>query len=59
MELYLVTAEWEYDECTAIIGICDAEHIEVLKEAYLQRYEPIKDCIRRFEIDKYTLNEVC
>ena len=59
MELYLITAEWRYDECNAIVGICDVEHIEVLKENYLQRYEPVKDSIRRFEVEKYILNEVC
>ena len=59
MELYLITAEWKYGEGTAIVGICDAEHIEALKENYLQRYEPVKDCIRRFEVEKYILNEAC
>jgi ribonuclease HII len=40
-------------------GYGTKQHIEALKEAYMQRYEPVKDCIRRFEIDKYILNEVC
>ena len=57
MELYLIKAYWKYEDSESIVGISDAEHIEALKENYLQRYEPVKDCIRRFEVEKYILNE--
>ncbi|MBO5711225.1 MAG: hypothetical protein J6R47_00160 [Acholeplasmatales bacterium] len=57
MKLYLIRVEWRYEEDLNIVGIADAEHIEALKEAYLQRYEPVKDCIRRFDIEEFILNE--
>ena len=59
MELYLIKAYWKYDDMESIVGICDAEHIEALKNDYCARYDLVKDCIRYFEVDKYTLNEVC
>ena len=58
MKLYLIRAEWRYEEDLAIVGISDAEHIEEVKEAYLKRYSPVSDSIRGFDIEEYILNEV-
>ena len=57
MKLYLIRAEWRYEEDLVIVGIADAEHIEVVKEAYLKRYAPVADSIRGFNIEEYVLNE--
>lgn len=57
MKLYLIRAKWRYMEDLAIVGIADSEHIEAVKEAYLKRYAPVSDSIRRFDIEEYTLNE--
>ena len=57
MKLYLIRAEWRYEENLAIVGIADAEHIEAVKEAYIKRYAPVAECIRRFDIEEYILNE--
>lgn len=59
MELYLIKAYWRYDDSESIVGICDAEHIEILKTNYCAQYDLVKDCIRCFEVEKYILNEVC
>lgn len=57
MKLYLIRAEWRYDEDLVIVGIADAEHIEAVKEAYVKRYALIADSIRAFDVEEYTLNE--
>ena len=57
MKLYLIRAEWIYEEDLAIVGISDAEHIEEVKEAYIKRYAPVANSIRKFDIEEYTLNE--
>ena len=58
MKLYLIRAEWIYEEDLVVVGIADAEHIEAVKEAYINRYAPVSDSIRRFEVEEYTMNEV-
>lgn len=58
MKLYLIKAEWRYEEDLSIVGISDAEHIEAVKEAYIKRHEPVADSIRGFDIEEYILNEV-
>ena len=58
MKIYLIRAEWIYEEDLVIVGIADAEHIEAVKEAYIKRYAPVAHSIRRFEIEEYRLNEV-
>ena len=57
MELYLIRAEWIYDEDLVVVGIADADHIQAVKEAYLKRYAPVADSIRGFDVEEYTLNE--
>ena len=60
MELYLIKAEWRYEEDPVIVGIADADHIEAVKEAYINRYpSSVVESIRRFEIEEYILNEAC
>ena len=57
MKLYLIQAEWRYEEGLVVVGIADAEHIEAVKEAYLKRYAPVADSIRGFDIEEHILNE--
>lgn len=57
MKLYLIRAEWRYEEDLIVVGIADAEHIEAVKEAYLKRYAPVADSIRAFDVEEYILNE--
>lgn len=58
MKLYLIRAEWRYEEDLLIVGIADAEHVEAVKEAYIKRYGPVADSIRGFDVEEYILNEV-
>ena len=58
MKLYLIRAEWRYEEDLVIVGIADREHIAALEEAYIKRYAPVADSIRAFDIQEYILNEV-
>lgn len=58
MKLYLIRAEWRYEEDLVIVGIADREHIVALEEAYIKRYAPVADSIRAFDIQEYILNEV-
>ena len=57
MKLYLIRAEWIYEEDLVVVGIADSEHVEAVKEAYIKRYAPVADSIRRFDIEEYILNE--
>ena len=57
MKLYLIRAEWRYVEDLVVVGIADADHIEVVKEVYIKRYAPVSESIRRFEVEEYILNE--
>ena len=58
MKLYLIRADWRYEEDLVIVGIADREHITALEEAYIKRYAPVADSIRAFDIQEYILNEV-
>ena len=58
MKLYVIRAEWRYEDDLVIVGIADVDHIEAVKEAYLKRYAPVSDSIRRFDIEECILNEV-
>ena len=58
MKLYIIKAEWRYEEGECIVGVCDAEHIEEMKEAYKRRYlDEVASSIRCFSVDEYVLNE--
>lgn len=58
MEVYVVKAYWRYEEGPIIVGVCDKEHIDQIKADYVAKYDDyIKDSIRSFEIEEYTLNE--
>ena len=57
MPLYIVKATWRYDDIEHIVGIADFDHIESLKEAYMQIYKPVSDSIRCFEVEEVDLNK--
>lgn len=56
MKLYVIKVKWRYEDEPVTIGVCDAEHIEELKNIYMGKYFPVKDSIVGFDIDDYELN---
>ena len=58
MKLYIVKVEWIYEEGECIVGVCDREHIEEMKEAYKRGYsDEVASCIRCFSVEEYELNQ--
>lgn len=56
MEVFIVKAYWRYEEDPVIVGVCDKEHIHQIKADYIAKFYNIKDSIRSFEVDEFTLN---
>lgn len=57
MNLYIVKVEWIYEEREHIIGVCDADHIEEMQEAYKTIYKQIAQSIRNFSVEEFELNK--
>lgn len=56
MEVFVVKAYWRYEEDPVIVGVCDKEHIDQIKADYIAKYDTVKDSVKSFEVDEFTLN---